>query len=141
MTADNTGYVWTTVEYRPSARTTMDGPGRCAYYYGSDAPVLRWVADRTAMLTDTNQKSGRLICAHICARDAAGQAETRENQKDSDGFMPHVRRGQRGDRRLPKTAETDVVRLITQRSRVQIPPPLPVSAAQGPLPAGRGPFA
>jgi hypothetical protein len=31
--------------------------------------------------------------------------------------------------------------LITQRSRVQIPPPLLVSAGQGPFPAGRGPFA
>ena len=30
---------------------------------------------------------------------------------------------------------------LTQRSRVQIPPPLLVSAAQGPFPAGRGPFA
>ena len=28
--------------------------------------------------------------------------------------------------------------LITQRSRVQIPPPLLVSAGQGPFPAGRG---
>jgi|HubBroStandDraft_4_1064222.scaffolds.fasta_scaffold55487_3 hypothetical protein len=38
MTVDNTCGVWTTVEYRPSAQTAMDDPGRCAHYYGSDAP-------------------------------------------------------------------------------------------------------
>jgi len=38
----------------------------------SDAPVLRCVADRTAMLTDTNQKAGRLICARICAERGRG---------------------------------------------------------------------
>jgi hypothetical protein len=37
--------------------------------------------------------------------------------------------------------ETRVVVLITQRSRVQIPPPLLVFAGQSPFPAGRGPFA
>jgi hypothetical protein len=35
MAADNASRVWTTLEYRPSAQTTMDGPGRCAHYYGS----------------------------------------------------------------------------------------------------------
>src|SRR5579875_4176128 len=34
--------------------------------------------------------------------------------------------------------ETCVVVLITQRSEVQILPPLPVSAAQGPFPVGEG---
>ena len=38
----------------------------------------------------------------------------------------------RGNQRLPETAETPVVWLITQRSRVQIPPPLP-----GETPPGR----
>lgn len=38
LTADSTCHVWTTVEYQPSARTTMDGPGRLAYTYGTDAP-------------------------------------------------------------------------------------------------------
>jgi len=41
-----------------------------------------------------------------------------------EGVSP-VRRGQRGHRRRPETPETHVVWLITQRSRVQIPPPLP----------------
>ncbi len=35
-------------------------------------------------------------------------------------------------------AETDVVRLITQRSRVQIPLPLLVSVGQGPFPQREG---
>ena len=35
---DNAGPGWTAVECRPSAQTALDGPGRCARYYGSDAP-------------------------------------------------------------------------------------------------------
>ena len=77
------------------------------------------------MLADTNQQAGGLICARICARDATGQAETGKTQKIRDDFIPHVCQGQRGDWRLPETPETYVVWLITQRSRVQIPPPLP----------------
>jgi hypothetical protein len=80
--------------------------------------------DRAVMLADTKQQAGKLICARVCARDAAGHAETGETQKAWDDLMPQVCRGQRGDRRLSETRETDVVRLITQRSRVQIPPPL-----------------
>ena len=45
-------------------------------------------------------------------------------QKAGDDFTPQVGRGQRGDQRLPGTAETHVGRLITQRSEVQILPPL-----------------
>lgn len=36
MTADNARQVWTTPEYRPSAQTTVDGPGRCAHSYGTE---------------------------------------------------------------------------------------------------------
>ena len=46
-------------------------------------------------------------------------------------------RGQRSDQRRPETTETVVVVLITQRSQVQILPPLPVSAVQGPFPVER----
>jgi hypothetical protein len=63
----------------------------------------------------TTSQSRNLICARICARDAAGQAETGKTQKTRDDFIPHVCRGQRGDWRLPETAETHVVWLITQR--------------------------
>jgi len=30
---------WTVMEYRPSAATARDGPGRCAHSYGSEAPA------------------------------------------------------------------------------------------------------
>jgi hypothetical protein len=39
ITADNHSHPWTTLEYRPSARTAVDGPGRYAYSYGS---VMRY---------------------------------------------------------------------------------------------------
>jgi hypothetical protein len=54
-----------------------------------------------------------------------------EKEKDRDGFGPHVCRVQRLDWRLPETLETHVVWLITQRSEVQILPPLPRSEAFG----------
>src|SRR5215472_16096693 len=98
--------------------------------------MLPWplVVDRSAMLADTNQQTKRPICARICARDMAGQDETGETQKTREDFMPHVCRGQRGNQRQGEPAETNVVWLITQRSRVQIPPPLLVTAGQGPFP-------
>jgi len=34
--ADNVGRAWRAVEYRRRAQTAVDGPGRCAYSYGSD---------------------------------------------------------------------------------------------------------
>jgi hypothetical protein len=48
------------------------------------------VADQAVMLAGTNQQARRLICARTCARDATEQADTGENQKDGDGFMPRV---------------------------------------------------
>ena len=78
--------------------------------------------DRTVMLADTNQQAERPICARVRARDVAGQAKTGETWKAWGDCMQQVCRGQRGDWRLPETAETNVVWLITQRSRVQIPP-------------------
>jgi hypothetical protein len=53
---------------------------------------------------------------------------------------PSVRRGRRSNQRRGETAETHVVWLITQRSRVQIPPPLLISAGQGPFPTRRRAF-
>jgi len=65
------------------------------------------------------------FCKPICKPDAAGQLETGETEPtERDGIWP-VRRGHRARQRLPGTPETQVVWLITQRSRVQIPPPLP----------------
>jgi hypothetical protein len=67
------------------------------------------------VVADTNQQVGGLMCARICARDAAGHAETGETQKARYDFMPQICRGQRGERRPTETAETRVVVLITQR--------------------------
>ena len=64
-------------------------------------------------------------CKPICKPDAARQLETRETEPtERDGICP-VRRGHYARERRPETSETNVVWLITQRSRVQIPPPLP----------------
>jgi hypothetical protein len=41
----------------------------------------------------------------------------REIQTAGEDFTPQVGQGQRGDQRLPETAETHVGRLITQRGR------------------------
>ena len=67
----------------------------------------------------------------ICARDAAGHTEMGETHKPRDDFAAQVGRGQRDDQRLPETPETNVVWLITQRSQVQILPPLPIPQVRG----------
>jgi hypothetical protein len=69
------------------------------------------------------------FCKPVCKPDAAGHGERGEMQKAGDDFKPQVGRGQRGDQRRSGTSETYVVWLITQRSRVQIPPPLPGKTA------------
>ncbi len=79
------------------------------------------------------------ICARICARDATGKTEMGEMQKIRDDLAAQAWRGQGGHWRLSETAETPVVWLITQRSRVQIPPPLPRPEALSRT--ERGPFA
>jgi len=55
--------------------------------------------------------------------------------------MCPARRGQHARQRLPETAETHVVWLITQRSRVQIPPPLPSLQVRGSFRSWEGPSA
>ena len=90
--------------FRPPVAGTPCGAGRLRHRMARGLAVLQQVR--------------RLICARICARDAAGQTETDETQKTRDDFAPQVCRGQRGDRRLPETRETGLVRLITQRRQV-----------------------
>ena len=80
-------------------------------------------------------------CARICAQDAAGRGETRETPQTQHERSPSVLRGQRGDQRRRETAETHVVWLITQRSRVQIPPPLPSLQVRGLFRSWKGPSA
>ena len=66
----------------------------------------------------------RLFCKPTCKPDAARQLETRETQPTEREVICPVRGGHRTRERLPETWETYVVWLITQRSRLQIPPPL-----------------
>ena len=51
--------------------------------------------------------------------------ETEEREQAGHEHAPSIRRDQRTGERPPGTAETGVVWLITQRSEVQILPPLP----------------
>jgi hypothetical protein len=81
---------------------------------------------------ETQQVRDR-FCKPICKPDAPGQCETGETRRARKDLRPRVGRGQSGNWRLPETAETRVVWLITQRSRVQIPPPLPGKTASGAL--------
>jgi hypothetical protein len=67
----------------------------------------------------------RLFCKPICKPDAARQRETGETEPTEQDRICPVRRGHHARERQSETGETHVVWLITQRSRVQIPPPLP----------------
>ena len=69
----------------------------------------------------------RPFCKPICKPDAAKPGETEETQPTDRDVICPVPRDHRAHERLPETPETYVVLLITQRSRVQIPPPLLVS--------------
>jgi hypothetical protein len=62
-----------------------------------------------------------LFCKPVCKPDAA--RHTGRGRRSRNGICP-VHRGHRTGERQRGTPETDVVWLITQRSRVQIPPPL-----------------
>jgi len=65
---------------------------------------------------------------HETWRDRLRRGETQKAREDS---IPQVCRGQRGDQGQPETPETNVVWLITQRSRVQNPSP--ATKARGPF--------
>src|SRR6266487_1777577 len=65
------------------------------------------------------------VCARDCARDIARRVETGGRCRLDANAAPPACRGQLGGERPSGTAETGVVCLITQRSQVQILPPLP----------------
>jgi hypothetical protein len=94
---------------------------------GSEPTGREHVCSRPSERRKPQVKNG--FCKPIRKPDVAGQAETGEMQKARHDFAPEVGQGQRGDQRLPETAETYVGRLITQRSEVQILPPLPGKTA------------
>jgi hypothetical protein len=68
--------------------------------------------------------TNRLFCKPICKPDAVKPGETGETEPTARDVICPVRRAHRTRERQPETPETCVVWLITQRSRVQIPPPL-----------------
>src|SRR6185312_5574981 len=80
------------------------------------------------------------FCKPVCKPDGAGRLETGDTRRAKGHLTPPVHQGQPRDRRLRETTETNVVWLITQRSRVQIPPPLLISAGQDPSPIRRRVF-
>ena len=106
------------------------GPGAVSWPMAGPTAVTSTRAPHCKALchahwNDRDPQARNRFCKPICKPDAAGQLETGETWKDRVDFAAQVGRGQRGDRRLLETGETRVVWLITQRSRVQIPPPLP----------------
>jgi hypothetical protein len=73
----------------------------------------------------------RPFCKRTCKRDAAESVEQEETGKmQGEASTTSCRDGQ-GCERQARTPETDVVWLITQRSQVQILPPLPSSCRSG----------
>jgi hypothetical protein len=59
---DNPCPVQTTLECRPSTRTTTDGPGRCAYSYGSEGSRM------------ATEEPAALRCPHCPRREVSGMA-------------------------------------------------------------------
>src|SRR5215469_5792349 len=78
------------------------------------------------------------VPARDCDCDQGTPQQAGQGETASDGTMASAE-ASIGMSDRPGQAETALGLLITQRSRVQIPPPLPVSAGQGPFPVGRGP--
>jgi hypothetical protein len=72
---------------------------------------------------------GHHIGKWIRKRDGTRQGGTADTPRAWCDFGLPVCPGKRDIKRQPETAEMYVVVLITQRSRVQIPPPLPRSEA------------
>jgi len=141
---DNALQVRTTLECRPSTQPATDDPERWAYSYGSDAPVpvVRLVG-RSCWTTWTSRPEADL-CTHLCTRcqrprDAAGHAETGKTTRDAGDAQRGLSPGQRDGAERRRRWETRVVWLITQRSRVQIPPPLP--RPEAPSRTEKGPLA
>ena len=70
-------------------------------------------------------------CKPICKPDAPEWDETEETEQNERTVLVPVRRGHRIRERSSETPETYVALLITQRSQVQILPPLPSSRKSG----------
>jgi hypothetical protein len=102
---------------RPARTAPVRRAGEPAGELPEVAPGAAARAARIALWQARTPAGQVPICARVCARDAAGHAETGETQKAWNDFMPPVCRGQRGDWRLSETGKTHVAWLITQRLR------------------------
>lgn len=92
---------------------------------GSDKTLTRPLTSARAGLrryATSSQAAGHRpdLCTHLCTR--RGGMAWRE--ADVPRSPAPIRQAQRDDQRPRETPKMYVVRLITQRSRVQIPPPL-----------------
>src|SRR5215470_19731303 len=101
-----------------------------------------WVAAITAIRRSRTGRTrgdpvhAKAVCTDLCTR--LGEIEPNAGDvADPKGRQQDNRPGQMASQRTGETPETCVVRLITQRSRVQIPPPLP---GHRPLPIMGGAF-
>jgi hypothetical protein len=75
-------------------------------------------------------------CKPICKPDAPERDKTEETEQNERAVLVPVRRGHRIRERSSETGKTYVALLITQRSRVQIPPPLPGKTPPGDISRG-----
>ncbi len=105
----------------------------------SRPPTGRWWGRRQDR-TITGTKRGELglaenrrsrACKPVCQRDAVEQGGTWKTRRAARDEEPSCPRGQRIRERRPGMPETGVVVLITQRSQVQILPPLPKVQVRG----------
>jgi hypothetical protein len=81
-------------------------------------------ANTTGTATCGKPQIKNLLCKPICKRDTVEQGGTRKTRRAVGAVDPLVSRGHRVRERPPEMPETGVVVLITQRSQVQILPPL-----------------
>ena len=126
-----------------SARGRNHGPAKpigehAAISRSSNKPLLRADGVRgheTWPLTDGPRRVIQEKCSlsrkPIRKRDAAGQGRTRKTKHAPGVATALLRRGHRTQVRPPEMPETGVVVLITQRSQVQILPPLPFMQVRG----------
>jgi hypothetical protein len=101
---------------------------------GRQSPQIRQIGQ-----PDSGAVSVSTACKPICKPDASEWDETEETEQNERAVLVPVRRGHRIRERSSQTRETYVALLITQRSRVQIPPPLPRPEALSRT--EKGPFA
>ena len=122
----------TAVECPPSTGTATDGSGRCAHSSGSGGRcgcTVRRARRLLAAARGASLTSEPRPCRYGRLRAANGFAnETLRDGGDGmgcGGQAPPPIPWPTRRTETPETRETRVVVLITQRSRVQIPPPLP----------------